>query len=96
LQWKMLVNFMLIWSILLPFNFFMAIGYILWSFWYIFPLWYICCTMKTLYHSGHSWPIGRCKKWCCDWVRRRNLRFTGLNLNTGEMQLLTWMTHVCN
>jgi hypothetical protein len=47
LQWKMLVYFMAIWSILLPFGIFVAIWYILWLFGTFFPV-FVCCAKKNL------------------------------------------------
>jgi hypothetical protein len=48
LQWMKSVNFTAIPSILLPFSifyghfaYFVVILHILWSFWYIFPFWYV-------------------------------------------------------
>jgi hypothetical protein len=41
LQWKLLVYFMAIWSILRPFGIFLAISYILWLFGIFFPFWYV-------------------------------------------------------
>jgi hypothetical protein len=47
IQWKMLVYFMAIWSILQPFGIFCFFGYILWWF-RIFPPVLVCCTKKNL------------------------------------------------
>jgi hypothetical protein len=42
-----LVNFVVILVYFMPFGIFYAIWYILWSFWYIFPV-LVCCTKQNL------------------------------------------------
>jgi hypothetical protein len=46
-KWKMWVNFNDIWPIYCYLEYLVAILYILWSFWYIFPV-LVCCTKKNL------------------------------------------------